>query len=242
MYQPKTYRYWRTGHNLYSFEVIEKESDLRILASSDLREEAHRSVLKHRKSIERYIQENPFFLSSLQPLSVQRDAPALIREMSRAAEKAGVGPMAAVAGAIAEFVGKDLLRHAAEVIVENGGDIFLKIKEKRYIGIYAGDSSLTAKIALEITPEDTPLGVCTSAGRVGHSLSFGNANAVIILSPSTLLADAVATATGNLIKSRNDILQGIEFSRQIKGVKGVVIIIGEDVGIWGKVKLSRCDD
>ena len=216
---------------------MEKESDLLILASSDLREKARQSVLKHRRSIEKYLQRNHHFLSSLQPLSIQRNAPPLIRKMSKAAEKAGVGPMAAVAGAVAEFVGKDLLRYAAEVIVENGGDIFLKIIEKRYIGIYAGDSSLTAKIALEIAPEDTPLGVCTSAGRVGHSLSFGSADAVIILSPSTPLADAVATATGNLIKSRNDIPRGIEFSRQIKGIKGVVIIIGGDMGVWGEVKL-----
>lgn len=237
MYQPRIYRYWGGEHNLCSFEVIEKESDLRILAGSDLRDEAHRSVLKHRGVIEKYLRKNPSFLSSLQPLFISRDAPSLIRKMSRAAEKAGVGPMAAVAGAVAEFVGKDLLRHTAEVIVENGGDIFLKIIEKRHIGIYAGDSPLTAKIALEIAPEDTPLGVCTSAGRVGHSLSFGSADAVIVLSPSTPLADATATAVGNLIKSRNDISDGIEFSRQIKGIKGVVIIVDGDMGVWGEIKL-----
>lgn len=238
MYQLRTYRYRGGGGNLYSFEIIEKETDLYILASSDLREEAHQSVLKHRKRVESYLRENPYFLSSLRPLCISGDAPSLIREMTRAAEKAGVGPMAAVAGAMAEGVGKDLLCHTPEVIVENGGDIFLKIKDIRCIGIHAGDSPLTGKIALEIAPEDTPLGVCTSAGKVGHSLSFGNADAVTVLSHSTPLADAVATAVGNLIKGRDDIQRGIEFCRRIKGIRGVVIIVDGEMGIWGKIKLS----
>jgi ApbE superfamily uncharacterized protein (UPF0280 family) len=123
--------------------------------------------------------------------------------------------------------------------VENGGDIYLKSLKQRLIGIYAGKSPLTGRVGLEIEGKDTPLGVCTSSGTVGHSLSYGQADAVIVLSPSTALADAAATAIGNHIHQPSDIPGGIEFARSVGGLKGVVIIQGEQVGVWGKVKLGE---
>jgi hypothetical protein len=161
----------------------------------------------------------------------------MVREMAEAAERAGVGPMAAVAGAIAEGTGRELMKFSAEVIVENGGDIFLKVLKRRLVGVYAGKSPFTGKIALEIQPEETPLGICTSSGTVGHSLSFGSADAVIVLSPSTALADAAATAIGNLIREASDIPKGIEFAQGIEGLKGVVIIKEDKMGVWGEVRI-----
>jgi len=158
--------------------------------------------------------------------------------MAKAGKKVGVGPMAAVAGAIAEFVGRDLLDYSPEVIIENGGDIFMKSLKVRNIGIYAGNSSFTKKITLKILPQETPLGICTSSGTVGHSLSLGNSDAVIVISPSTSLADASATAIGNLIKNESDISQGIEFAQKVKGIKGILIIKDNKMGIWGNVKIS----
>jgi len=150
-----------------------------------------------------------------------------------------VGPMAAVAGAIAEAVGRELLNFSSEVIVENGGDIFLCHKKTRHIGIYAGDSPLSGKLALEIEPEDTPLGVCTSSGTVGHSLSFGKADAAIVISPSTALADAAATAVGNLVKTAEDMPRAIEFVREVEGLTGIAIIVGDKMAVWGKINLVR---
>ncbi|MCP4613862.1 MAG: UPF0280 family protein, partial [Planctomycetes bacterium] len=146
-----------------------------------------------------------------------------------------------VAGAIAEKVGKYLLAYSPEIIVENGGDIFLKTTEKRLVGIYAGDSPLTGKIALEINSDETPMGICTSSGTVGHSLSFGNADAVIVISPSTPLADAAATAIGNIIHEVTHINSGIEFAQGIDGLKGIVIIKDDTMGIWGEVKIVPID-
>jgi len=123
--------------------------------------------------------------------------------------------------------------------VENGGDIFLKSLEKRIIGIYAGKSPLTGKIGLEIDGEDTPLGICTSSGTVGHSLSFGKADAVVALSKSATLADAAATAIGNLILQPDDIPSGIEFAQGIEGLKGLLIIKDDKIGLWGKVKICQ---
>lgn len=237
MYEPRTYRHWIKGGDLVSFNVIVKETDLYIRASTNLRRKALRLVIKYRDILERYISQYPAFLTSLQPLPVDDNAPRIVKAMSEAASRAGVGPMASVAGAIAEFVGTELLAFSPEVIIENGGDIYLKSLGKRVVGIYAGPSPLTGKIGLEIAGTDTPIGICTSSGTVGHSLSFGKADAVVVLSKSAILADAAATAIGNLIKQPTDIPDGIELAKGIEGVLGVIIIKGEATGLWGKVKI-----
>jgi ApbE superfamily uncharacterized protein (UPF0280 family) len=237
MYEPRTYRHWVTDKSLVGFNVVVKETDLYIRATSDLKRKAHRLVLKYRQQLEGYIERHPAFLTSLEPFAVGSDAPRLVTEMAEAANRVGVGPMAAVAGAIAEFVGKELLESSPEVIVENGGDIYLKSSTDRLIGIYAGKSPLTGKVGLEVSGKDTPIGICTSSGTVGHSLSFGKADAVIVLSRSTALADAAATAIGNIIKSANDIPRGIEHAIGIKGLSGVIIIKDDRIGLWGKVKI-----
>ncbi len=239
MYEPRTYRNWVKGKGLVSFNVIVKETDLYIRASKNLKSKAHKLVIKYREALERYIERDPTFLTSLEPIIVGDDAPRIVKTMAESARKAGVGPMSSVAGAIAEFVGTELLAYSPEVIVENGGDIFLKSLEKRLISIYAGKSSLTGKIGLEIEPEKTPLGICTSSGKVGHSISFGLADAVVVLSPSTPLADAAATAIGNVIQRPDDIPSGIELAKNITGVKGVLIIIDDKVGVWGEVTITN---
>ena len=194
-------------------------------------------MLKCRRLLEGYIKQRPVFATSLAPVSVAQNAPEIIKEMAALAEKAGVGPMAAVAGAIAEFVGSGLAAFSPEVIVENGGDIYLKSLSDRVVGIYAGLSPLSGKIGLEIKGADTPLGVCTSSGTVGHSMSLGRADAVVVVSRSAALADAVATAAGNLIIRVDDIAKGLEFARGISGVLGVVIIKDDQLGVWGRVKI-----
>lgn len=239
MYEPRSYRHWVTGKDLVSFNVVVKETDLYIRASTNLKTKAYKLVLKYRHSLERYIERHPTFVTSLEPFQVGDDAPRIVRLMSAAASKVGVGPMASVAGAIAEFVGNELLAFSPEVIVENGGDIYLKSLKKRLIGIYAGKSPLTGKIGLEINGEDTPLGICTSSGTVGHSLSYGKADAVVVLSKSTPLADAAATAIGNLIVQASDIQRGIELAKGIEGLLGVVIIKEDKVGLWGEVKICQ---
>ena len=239
MYEPRTYRHWVKDKDLIPFNIVVKETDLYIRASTNLKRKALKLVSKYRDTLERYIERHPTFLTSLEPVPVDDNAPRIISEMAEAAEKVGVGPMASVAGAIAEFVGKELLAFSPEVIVENGGDIYLKSLRERTIGIYAGKSPLSGKLGLEIKGQDTPLGICTSSGTVGHSLSYGKADAVIVLSKSATLADAAATAIGNLIIQPNDIPSGIEFAQGIEGLKGVLIIKGDKMGLWGKVKICQ---
>src|SRR5512139_3437072 len=239
MYEPRTYRNLVRTDDLVKFEVIVKETDLLVRAERDLSKETRESVLRYRHQLETYIAMNPAFRHSLVPLSDDPGVPQMVREMIRASQLAQVGPMASVAGAMAEWVSKDLLRFSKEVIVENGGDIHLVTSRQRIIGIYAGGSPLSHQIGIVIEPEETPLGVCTSSGTVGPSLSFGKADAVCILSRSATLADAAATAVGNLVKEKDDIENGLTRAQEIEGLLGALIIVGDRMGAWGKVKLTR---
>jgi ApbE superfamily uncharacterized protein (UPF0280 family) len=239
MYEERVYRDLVKTDDLVKFEVIVKETDLLVRAKSDLFRETRESVLKHRRQIEAYIEVNPEFQRSLIPLKEDPYAPEIVQEMIRTSRLAQVGPMAAVAGAMAESVSKDLLKLSKEVVVENGGDIYLATFRERTIGIFAGDSPLSLKIGIVIGPEDSPVGVCTSSGTVGPSISFGKADAVCILSKSAALADAAATAVGNIVREKNDIELGLERGKEIEGVLGTLIIVGEKMGVWGNVTLTR---
>jgi uncharacterized protein len=150
MYEQRTYRHKIKGSGLVSFTAKVKETDLFILAQRELKTETLNLIEEYRRPLEEYIRSHPLFLHSLVPLPVGKDAPGIVMLMAQAGQQAGVGPMAAVAGAMAELIGKKLLDYSPEVIVENGGDIFMKISRRRRIGIFAGDSPFTDKLALEI--------------------------------------------------------------------------------------------
>ena len=239
MYEPRTYRHWVQGQDLVSFNALVKETDLYIRASSDLEKSALKLIVKYRNILEAYIKQQPVFATSLVPLSITEDAPLIIKEMVDSASRVGVGPMASVAGAIAQFVGEELSFLSPELIIENGGDIYMKSLKDRVIGVYAGDSPLSGKIGLKFKGEETPLAICTSSGTVGHSLSFGKADATVVVAKSATLADAAATAIGNIIFHPDNIPSGIAFAQNTKGLLGVIIIIDDKIGIWGKLRICQ---
>lgn len=239
MYEARNYRNNLKCEGLIKFVVTVKETDLFIGADKKLTEEARNSIKKNRKFIEEYILEDPIFQKTFKPHKVNDNAPSIVKDMAWAGTKAEVGPMAAVAGAMAEYVGRDLLKNSKEVIVENGGDIFLNCIKKRKVGIFAGRSVFSKKIAIEINPDDTPLGICTSSGTVGHSISFGNSDAVVVISKSTALADAVATKIGNMVIGKIDIHKIRDYVENIKGIKGVLVIKDNKLGIFGNIKITK---
>ncbi|MEW6672646.1 MAG: UPF0280 family protein [Thermodesulfobacteriota bacterium] len=237
MQQNRTYRNLISKKGLTSFRVAVKETDLQVQAETNLTDLATELVLRHRGVIETYIRQYPEFMKTLAPWRIPGPAPLIIRDMAAAGEAAGVGPMAAVAGVIAAHVGADLLTCSNEVIIENGGDIFLKIKDPVTIAIYAGASPLSLKVGIKVYPDGSPKGVCTSSGTVGHSLSFGRADAVCVISPDCALADAAATAVCNQVKSGKDIQKAIAFGKRIRNVTGLIVIIGDQLGIWGEAEI-----
>lgn len=236
-YQERTYRNRISKKNLTSFQITVRETDLYISADRDLTDIARHAVYNYRRFIEEYIRHRPQFLDSLAPIEPDEMAPPVVRDMLNASRASGVGPMASVAGAIAQYVGLDLLGYSDNVIVENGGDIFLKSAGEINVGIFAGSSPLSYKVALRVRPEDMPIGVCTSSGTIGHSLSFGKADAVCVKSKSASLADAAATSIGNRVKDIKDIKAALEAGSLIEGVLGIVIIMNDKMGVYGDVEL-----
>jgi ApbE superfamily uncharacterized protein (UPF0280 family) len=238
-YFDRIYRNWTIKNHLIGFNVTVRETDLFIRADSNLTSIALASVHQHRSFLESYITAHREFLTSMTPVAYDEWAPEIVRDMMRASAKAGVGPMAAVAGAMAEHVGRDLLLHTQNLIIENGGDIYLKSMNDVRVGLFAGKSPLSGRVSIKLRKEEMPLGVCTSSGTVGHSLSFGCTDACCVKSDSVALADAAATAIGNIVKSKKDIQNGLKTGMKIDGVQGIVIIIGDQMGVVGNVELVK---
>ena len=220
---------------LVSAEIRVKQTNLLVSGTRDLADKALPLVKLYRRQIEEYIIRHPFFGRSLVPLIPDDDAPEIVKAMIEASTRANVGPMASVAGAIAEYVGLGLMSFSREVIVENGGDIFLFTSQKREMLLLA-ESSLFRGLRIALDPTPSPIGVCTSSGTLGHSLSFGRADAVMVIACSAALADAAATAIGNLVKRSSDLEVAIEKAQEI-GVDGVVIIVDDQIGAWGKLEI-----
>ena len=240
-YVNRTYRGLFQGEDLLYFRVQVKQTDLSIgikreYFTSGLDNEVKRRVMRLRADLETYIASHPEFVSSLEPLHLKPGAPEIARRMAVAARMAGVGPMAAVAGAFAEEVGQ-FLADSPEVIVENGGDLYIRTTRERLVGIAAGKSPFSHRIAVRVRPEESPLGLCTSSGTVGPSLSLGRADAAVIKAANASLADAVATGAGNRVTSPEKMLASIEYAKGIVGVTGILIITEDKLAAWGAMEL-----
>jgi hypothetical protein len=237
-YEKRTYRDYSASEGLVSFTVAVKETDLFISAERRLEKEALDAAVQARYILETYIQARPEFQTSLVPIADDPFAHPFVQTMLQAATLCRVGPMAAVAGAVADFVGSELLKHSREVIVENGGDIFFKISRPITVGIFAGASSLSERIGIKIQAVDKPFGICTSSGTVGPSLSFGTADAVTIRGRTAALADAAASAVGNAVKTADDIQKALDLGQSLDCIDGIVIIKDDKLGVWGNMELA----
>jgi len=244
MGEKRRYRELFNSRDLVSFRVKQKETDVYVAVDSrkkgnlkSIIAKTERLIRDYRRDIEDYIRNYPLFEVSFRPVAVDSDAPEIIKEMASAALLANVGPFASVAGAIAGAVGRKLSEEISNVIIENGGDIFMKTARPRKVGIYSESDEISNRIGLEVRPTDTPLGICASSGTQGHSFSFGRADVAVAVSSSTALADACATATGNLIMESKDITKGIDFAKSIEGIKGVVIVKDGQIGFWGDLRI-----
>lgn len=224
---------------LLSKHWVYKETD--VLIKADCKEAidaAKRSIVKHRNELEQYISRNPFFKLSLEPLEIEEGAPRVVELMAEAGKLAGVGPMAAVAGTLAQLaVEEAVISGAQNIFVDNGGDIFIHGDRSYTVAIHAGVSPLSDKLALEIEADRLPIAICTSSATVGHSLSFGGADAVTVLAKSGALADAAATAICNETRGspKRAIKAGLERAKAVPSLVAAVIIYGKHVGSWGKL-------
>jgi len=237
MYQERIYRNLITDVQLQGYRVVVKETDLMVYTATRLEAAARELVLEHRGYVEAFIKSHPDFARALIPWQLDGPAPGIIGDMVNAADNAGVGPMAAIAGAIAEQVGRGLLTLTDQVIVENGGDVFIKTNSSATVALYAGKSPLSLRIGIRLKSRSKPVAVCTSSGTIGHSLSLGTADAVCVVADSCSIADAAATSIGNRIDSPADVESAIKAGRRIGQLSGIVAVVGEKIGMWGDLEV-----
>lgn len=223
MSQKRTYRTFRHREAVFRiccsrFDAVTKE------------------IVRQRKILEEYIERHPDFRHSFEPVEVHTDAPEVAQRMARAARLAGVGPMAAVAGAMAQCACQAGLEAGArEAIVENGGDIYLRAAEPVIIALGTGTAELSDLLAFSLQANDTPISICSSSGKMGHSKSLGKCNLATALSRDAALADAAATQAANLVSTVEDVDSALERINAIEGIEGVIIIKNDRVGFAGQL-------
>lgn len=211
-----------------------RDSNLRV--AGDGFETVKAAHVRHYTELEEYIRRQPAFRTSLTPIDLLPDAPEAARRMAEAARAVGVGPMAAVAGTLAQLDAEAAAAAGVgEVIVENGGDIYLIGDREVTIGIYAGANAVAAQLAFRIVPAEMPLAICSSSGAMGHSLSLGQCDLATVVADSGALADAAATFLGNRIHDESDLESALQAAAAIPGLRGVLAVKGERLGLWGKL-------
>ena len=191
-------------------------------------------IVRQRRILEEYIARDPEFKTALVPIDLRADAPEIARRMACAARRVGVGPMAAVAGAMAQIAAEAALAAGAEeVIVDNGGDIYLKAIEPVLVTLGTGTTRLADRLALAVQPHETPISICSSSGKMGPSISFGLCDLATIVAKDAALADAAATQAGNLVKTVDDVDAALESILRLEGIDGVMLVKDDRVGLAG---------
>ncbi len=223
----------------FKIEVSFKESDLLICSDKEIAKEKAQGILvKCYEQIEEYITGNPLFLTSLSPLEIDQTAPPIIKEMLESSKVTGIGPFSAVAGAVAQYVGGELLNYCQELIVENGGDIFLKINEDKIIRVYLGQEFKINNLNLKIKKRSRAFGLASSSSSLGHSLNFGKADLVSVVAKNIIIADGFATAISNRIKKVKDVDKILAEAKDKLPIEGLLVAFGEKIFLWGDLEIS----
>ena len=239
-YRERSYRSRFSNDERRWFCVKFLESDLWIGVdrgsySASMEADTYAMLVDLRRSMDAYLLMDPQYKAALTPYDAGLEAPEILKEMSLISHKTGIGPMSAVAGAVAKKVAEFL--NTNEVIVENGGDIYAKASTNMDISVFAGQSPLSEKIGLHIPAASFPLGICTSSGTVGPSLSLGRADAVMIVCKDVMLADSYATAMANRIKTVNDLQPAIDRISDIPEILGAIAVKDDRMAITGQFEL-----
>ncbi|MDQ7032517.1 MAG: UPF0280 family protein [Desulfonauticus sp.] len=234
----RTYRKFVLHKDEVQFQVVVEETDLFIIAETNLKQEIINYTNYLRSQIKSYIEIHPNFLTSLKPLPFDPKAPPIVQEMLLASSLFEVGPMAAVAGSIAEAIAKKFSSMSKNLIIENGGDIYIYSTQPRIIGLLSNPKE-NITLGLKLTPKQFPCAVCTSSGKIGHSLSFGKGDLAVVVSQSGAKADAAATFFSNLLISKKDLTPVLKQAQKLKskGIDGIFLQFNELIGAWGEIEI-----
>ncbi|MBN1455546.1 MAG: UPF0280 family protein [Methanomicrobia archaeon] len=208
---------------------------------------AKAEIQRQRRELERFGRWHPYFLVTFERYQLEaeggervreheHETPEIVRRMIESTEPFGIGPMAAVAGTLAELAVEAMCAAGATyAMVDNGGDIALLSDREVLVGIYAGTSPFSNKIALRLKPAPALQAVCTSSGTVGHSISFGIADAATVVGTSASLADAAATALGNAVTDTQALKTAFRAISHVAGITGALVIHKDMLATWGNL-------
>ncbi len=220
-----------------AFQLVLGESDLRVLTCNEektLPSQMLQTLGSLRADILSWSRLHPEFRASLAPLPIPEKAPEIIIRMCQAAIKAQVGPFAAVAGSVAQMLAE--AHRNPNMIVENGGDVFMFSEKARVVALLA-DPQSGANMGLQFATQAFPLALCASSATIGHSLSLGQGDLAVVRAKDAALADAVATALGNRVRSAASVQDALDFGQGIDGVQGLFVQCDEVIGVWGDMEL-----
>jgi len=237
MYEERFYRNYLNKENFFSCRVMVNEADVVIYSSRPLDNCAQEIIQKYYNQVAEIVEKYPAFATSLSPLEIEAKYP-LVKEMLAVSQLLDIGPLATVAGAIAEFSGRELLKQTPQLIVENGGDIFLAKKGPIFIQPLVVTHNSLSRVVLVLEERDYPLGICSSSSTFGHSLSLGQADLVTVVSRSAILSDGLSTRLANMVKAPCDIKKALAYGRRFEGIEGIYIVKDSQIGLWGNMKIS----
>ncbi|MFO7727031.1 MAG: UPF0280 family protein [Desulfonatronovibrio sp.] len=220
-------------------QIVVEQSDLYIISKTDLKPHVLDRLNKIRRDIKGYIYLHPEFSHSLIPVEPDKNAPEIIRAMARASSLFGVGPMAAVAGAIAQDIAGHGSKFSPDILVENGGDIFMHSSKDRVVGLLPHPDE-PVSLGIKISRKETPCAVCSSSATIGHSLSLGQGDLVTVRARSGAVADAGATFLCNTLRSRKSLkrINQMQAELQQKGITGVLAQLDHELIVWGNMELT----
>jgi len=237
MYEERFYR--KNISSKFKLEISHRESDLLISTDKEVSSEiAQEILLGYYSQIEEYIKRNPDFKNSLSPVAFDDSVPPIVKRMVESSQITKIGPFASVAGAIALYVGEAILEFCEEVVVENGGDIFLKINAPKLLGVYLGDGFSPKHLTLKLKNKDHAFGIASSSSVIGPSLNFGKANLLTVVCQDAILADGFATALSNKIKNSQDAEALIQEVKKLNLVEGILIAIDSKIYLWGDLEID----
>lgn len=231
------YRSNISNKNKYSWIIRYKYSDIFLSCDRDIRDRVLEPLESFYKDVEALIEKDQSFATSLSPITPESHYPETVKHMCKASEAYNVGPMATIAGAVCEFLAQALIDKCNKLIIENGGDTLVIGEKNTTIGIHAENNYFKDKIRIRTLSGQNKFSLCSSSSTFGHSLSLGNCDLAVTLSPDAVYADAAATAIANDIKVPEDIDKKIAKYSKSKHLDGIIIIKDKKIGIWGKLAL-----
>jgi len=232
------YRKYISVREKFCYRLKYRYTDLLVTSDKEIGNEIKQPLVSFYNDIEKVIASDEDFSKSLGPVKPLHSYPPVIKEMCRAAGVFGVGPMAAVAGAVCDSIAESVSRICDFLMIENGGDVYIKSSHPVSAGLFSSSRHFPQSLNITINPGHTPCGICSSSGVMGHSLSMGKSDLVTVMSHSTAMADAAATAIANSVTEKTDVDRALHYYKDNKYIKGLVIIKDDRLAVWGALQLA----